>query len=168
MAEKTAEPRAIPLTIDSFPEFVAAMNGIDDEKVYAISGEHLNRLRNEVGRRESVYAIARQERTQAQNDREAAMAQFADLKERLHNAETAVARYEGYIDRVAEDDSARDGFHTFPDIVAEARPARPMRSYRGDGYAGGAAPYGSASGIASSGQSGSVEPRKRRVHWTSY
>lgn len=55
--------------------------------------------------------------------------QFADLKERLQAAETSNAFNRGYLQRVSEDDLAREGFEQFdtPD-GAVIRPRRPPPS----------------------------------------
>lgn len=52
--------------------------------------------------------------------------QFADLKERLHNAEMENARLRGYLGRVHEDDIVRDGFVEIEDAQGKRSvPKRP-------------------------------------------
>jgi len=81
--------------------------------------------------------------------------QFAELKERLHQAEMTNARQQGYIDRVAEDDAAREE----PRVINEQRtlPRRPQHvglSYDGE-------PCGAMSGM----NARSDRPHK---HWTGF
>lgn len=94
--------------------------------------------------------------------------QFADLKERLHDAEIDNAVMRGYLDRVAEDDHATDGFFEVADGNGEvtARPKRKGHGYR-VGFVGGQVGY--AMGDADT-MTNLTEPNrpKRRVHWTSY
>lgn len=47
--------------------------------------------------------------------------QFADLKKRLHTAETEVSRLNGYIARVREDDTVREELVTIGDPDGERR-----------------------------------------------
>lgn len=81
--------------------------------------------------------------------------QFAELKERLHQAELTNARQQGYLDRVAEDDAAREE----PRVINELRtvPRRPQHG--GLSYDGG--PLSAMAGMNAC----SDRPRK---HWTGF
>jgi len=80
---------------------------------------------------------------------------FAELKERLADAETNLARLTGYIERVREDDNARDGFdvvnQTREAIVPRRNPAKPV----------------AASSIETGSWIGRAGGQRRR-HWTDY
>lgn len=82
---------------------------------------------------------------------------FADLKERLHNSETELARLRGYLDRVHEDDIVRDGLVEIEDgdgkRMVPKRPA-PLRTVPHD-----------AGMDAFLNHSGT---QRNRTHWTSY
>lgn len=55
------------------------------------------------------YMNEKSARVAAQTERDETRSQFADLKERLLNAETELSRLRGYLARVHEDDVVRDG-----------------------------------------------------------
>lgn len=59
--------------------------------------------------------------------RDTALKEFADLKDRLYAAERENARLQGYLERVYEDDVAREGFLEVPAGAPEMRlqPRRP-------------------------------------------
>lgn len=52
--------------------------------------------------------------------------QFADLKKRLHNSEMEVARLNGYLARVREDDVVREDLVTVGEPGGEQRMLRPQ------------------------------------------
>ncbi|WP_371346999.1 hypothetical protein [Ancylobacter sp. IITR112] len=78
--------------------------------------------------------------------------QFDDLKRRLHEAELTIARLQGYIDRVSEDDAAREE----PRTVTEER-REPRR------------PPGPTFGYVMGGAMSATDAmRPRSKHWTGY
>lgn len=106
------------------------------------------------------YETGKQWKAKAQTAEDAlkeSRSHFGDLKERLLNAETELARLRGYMDRVREDDNVRDGYVEVdtPDgkhMFSKRRPAPPRMNME---------PF--------------QEPlhdtygnRKRRIHWTDY
>lgn len=167
-SETTTEPKPIPLIITGLSD-LGEMDGIGDERVYAVGGADLNRLIGEAAVRIKYQLDAAGRAAKAERERDETRAQFADLKERLHEAEVSKARLEGYLDRVAQDDHANDGFAEIADGAGDvtARPLRSSQGYRA-GFMGG------QSGVLSGSLAGSADygdpnrPSKRRVHWTSY
>lgn len=97
----------------------------------------------------------------AKRAEEETRAQFADLKERLHSAELQIARYEGYLDRVAEDDAAADDGRDLPPMP-QVEPRRPRAAYRGR-TGGGSAIYGHDTERFATGMAAA-----RPKHWTGY
>jgi hypothetical protein len=84
---------------------------------------------------------------------------FADLKERLLNAETETARLRGYLARVHEDDIVRDGLVEIEDGQGKRSIPRrppPLEAVR----------YSSPA--ISTDQFDNYGSRKKRTHWTSY
>jgi chromosome segregation ATPase len=77
----------------------------------------IERLQGEVSR----YRRIADEKFAAQQEADKALKEsrvhFAELKERLADSESNLSRLTGYIDRVREDDNARDGF----DVVDQSR-----------------------------------------------
>ena len=107
----------------------------------------LESSREETRRAENLYRTARQSEEEARK-------QFADLKERLLNAETETARLKGYLERVHEDDIVRDGFVEIEDEKGKRKvPMRPShrQSFRPEVNIA----YG-------------MDDCQRRTHWTNY
>lgn len=124
--------------------------------------EHLTRQRDAV---DESYKNAKTKEREAIEARDKTQAQFAELKARLFAAEGENRELRGYIARVREDDSVRDGVQIITDEIPRAVPRRmpapqihsPLRGYQnGDA----AAPMTAREIIAGAEQ----QPR----HWTSY
>lgn len=96
------------------------------EKELATSRELCEEIRRECRQ-------AREHRDKAQADLKETRDHFADLKERLSNAEAETARLNGYLARVHEDDVVRDGMVEIEDEEGKRQvPKRPppmMRAY---------------------------------------
>lgn len=92
--------------------------------------------------------------TEVENALKESRTHFADLKERLADSESNLARLSGYIDRVREDDNARDGF----DVVDQTRELIVPRRNPSKSVAASSIETSTADRI--SGQ--------RRRHWTDY
>lgn len=164
--EANAFLNAIPLAIPDLNKFVDEMDGILDDRTYGIAGVELNAIRREMAERIKYQLDASGRARKAEASLDEALAHFADLKERLHNAEVDNAVMRGYLDRVAEDDHATDGFFEVADGNGEvsARPKRKAYGYRTMG-----SQVGGSVGYALSGADTEPNrPTKRRVHWTSY
>jgi hypothetical protein len=100
------------------------------------------------------YVAERERATVAQNNLENFAKNNTDLKERLHNSEMKVARLEGYMDRVREDDAVSD-----PLVEVEGPNGKRLVSKRHP------APSHDAIG---SDIHDYVGHQMRRQHWTSY
>lgn len=94
--------------------------------------------------------------TKAKAGEKEAKAQLADLKERLYNSEQELARLNGYLSRVHEDDIVRDGLVEIKDEqgirMVPKRPSPALVVQHGINYAQGSASYGS----------------NKKTHWTNY
>lgn len=119
---------------------------------------HLNKkvkdLLDEVARQRTLTDEMRSAKSTAEAALKESRVHFADLKERLADSEANLARLSGYIDRVREDDNARDGFDVVEQrretIVPRRNPGKPV-------------------------DASSIEPSfanrlsgQRRRHWTDY
>ncbi|GLK72579.1 hypothetical protein KHC23_07655 [Ancylobacter dichloromethanicus] len=84
----------------------------------------------QIGRTNMARDKAQDAAFKAEKAEAEARGQFADLKRRLHEAELANARLKGYLDRVVEDDTAREE----PRVITEQRmmPRRPPPLQRGE------------------------------------
>lgn len=91
---------------------------------------------------------ARVRRDEFKNTLEDSRVRLADMKQNLHIAEMKVAKMEGYLDRVKEDDNARDGFEV---VTAASEVIVPKRKPAATSNAGG------------------IEAQSfRKKHWTDY
>lgn len=121
----------------------------------------LHQFKDRAEKHYNTYNDERSTRVAAQTERDETHAQFAELKQRLLNAETELSRLRGYLARVHEDDVVRDGMVEIEDVQGKRQVPRrqlPMTSaYPVDVYSDMAnglnAPYGR---------------EKKRTHWTSY
>ena len=90
--------------------------------------------------------------------------QFADLKERLFNADAELARLNGYLARVHEDDVVRDGLVEIDDDRGKRmvpRRTTPLRTVRqNDSSIQGA--------VESFGAAFAPLTGRKRTHWTDY
>lgn len=166
-SETTTEVKPIPLEIMTTDEFVDEMDGILEGKTYAVAGTALIKIQYRLREEIKLRLDAQTGRRNADVIASELHSQFADLKERLHNAEIDNAVMRGYLDRVGEDDHATDGFFEIADGNGEVS-ARPKRKGHGYRSYGGSGSVGSV-GYALTGDG--TEPNrstKRRVHWTSY
>lgn len=116
-------------------EAVEAATKRADEANTARSHERANRIRAEESEKETRK-------------------NFADLKERLHNSEMDVARKEGYLDRVREDDRVSDPLVEIegPEGKRFVSKRHPMPIMNTNDYELHRAMHG----------------REKRTHWTSY
>jgi hypothetical protein len=116
------------------------------------------KLRDELGAeyRGRVAAEAREKETRAQ---------FADLKERLANAEADTQRMRGYIARVQEDDVVREELITIgePDGEQQKVPKRKPTSFHTP------APYSHSRNFEAGYACNTASDRDRRPrHWVTY
>jgi chromosome segregation ATPase len=115
----------------------------------------IKQLEDEVVRQRERASESRSAQVTAETALKESRTHFADLKERLADSEANLARLSGYIDRVREDDNARDGFdvvdQTREIIVPRRKPASAMMASSLDG---------NPVADRASGQ--------RRRHWTDY
>ena len=88
--------------------------------------------------------------------------QFADLKKRLFNAEAELARLNGYLARVHEDDVVRDGLVEIDDDRGKRMVPKRPKPLRTVGQSAGSSIQGWD--FASSYQSDG----RKRTHWTDY
>lgn len=93
--------------------------------------EQLQRTQHDFKALQGGYAYAKEngDKAIARSDadrraREEALSQFDELKARLFAAETENHRLRGYIDRVREDDSVRDGFAVETEVTDRKMPLR--------------------------------------------
>lgn len=106
--------------------------------------------------RKELYA-ARDERNQAHREVKDVRDNFADLKRRLSEAESELARMRGYMQRVHEDDIVRDGMVEIEDErgkrMVPKRPHPMATPMMNDGFDVSYDSYGRP---------------KKSTHWTSY
>jgi hypothetical protein len=102
---------------------------------------------------------------EAENQRNSVVEQFGDLKKRLHNAETEVARLTGYVARVREDDVVRE------ELIAVGEPGGEQRMVpkRKPEYLGNREGGYSDCGVGVTGETFFESHRKQKPkHWIEY
>lgn len=116
---------------------------------------------------EEARALVRQQSQRAsaaEAEVKATREQFADLKQRLFNAEAELARLNGYLARVHEDDVVRDGLVEIDDDRGKRmvpRRTNPLRTVRqNDSSIQGA--------VESFGAAFTPLTGRKRTHWTDY
>lgn len=116
------------------------------------------RLASVVSRETSLRLKAETDMRAAVEEKHKVVAQMADLKERLHGAEIENARINGYLDRVHDQDVAREGpveIGTRTEKIVAPRAPAPLRgSAQPQAMQGGAPSY--------------FADRGGQRHWTSY
>jgi predicted nucleic acid-binding Zn-ribbon protein len=123
--------------------------------------KELETAKTERARWEKSWGEERQKRSDAENSLAESRTHFADLKERLSNAEAETARLRGYLARVHEDDVVRDGMVEIEDERGKRQvPKRPppLESV---------GTYSMVESIGSTSYDSYGRPKKR-THWTSY
>lgn len=113
------------------------------------------RLESELGQHRTLVHQWQTAKTASDNALKESRVHFADLKERLADSESNLARLSGYIDRVREDDNARDGFDVVDQhrelVVPRRKPAAAMQA-------------SSLEGVTVTDRANG----QRRRHWTDY
>lgn len=119
--------------------------------------EKYDHLAARYAERGEELSAARTAKREAEERLKESREHFTDLKERLHNAETELARLRGYLDRVHEDDIVRDGMIEIEDEQGKRQvPKRPqpmMAITHHNQFSSGFDQYGRP---------------KKQTHWTSY
>lgn len=101
-----------------------------------------------------LYRTAMSRATTAEESLKESRSHFADLKERLANAESETSRLRGYLARVHEDDIVRDGLVEIEDANGKRSvPRRPPPSPN----------FAEVAGFQEYDNLG-----RKRTHWTSY
>lgn len=97
-------------------------NVLDDrkERIETLEGL-LGEMRKEIALRRDQKHESEELANFAMRERDEARKQFADLKERLLKAETEIARLNGYLERVREDDIVADPLVTVGDTERDAQ-----------------------------------------------
>ena len=136
--------------------------GIYQVSIKSLTAELAEVKRDLASHREAV-SEQRQRRQAAEAEVKETREQFADLKKRLHIAETEVARLNGYIARVREDDTVREELVTVGDPEGDRRMV-PKRKHE---YLGNSEPN-LTQFADSAGCYNGYRDRPKSKHWVEY